>query len=98
MLRHATYREPYHYVQRGTEEGQQRDVDPLAARGAPPARLRDRQADRGPLRRAADLRAPHALPDAPPPREPGVDQGPLDREAGRAAALFLPAHPGGAPA
>src|SRR5262245_51647412 len=97
MMRHPTYREPYHGVQRRTEERQQRDAHSLAARGSPQAWLRDWQADRGTLGGKADLRAPHALPDAPPPRKPRVDQGPLGREAGRAPAMLLPAHPGGTP-
>src|SRR5688500_14012147 len=68
ILSHATYCEAK-YVQRGIEKGQQREAHPLPARGPCPSRLRNRQAYRGALGRAADIRAADPLSDAPPPGE-----------------------------
>src|SRR4029079_1824613 len=71
----------YYDVQRRTEERQHRDARAVADRGASAARLRDRQADRATIRRAAEIRVADAVSDAAPAGEPWLDQGPLGRES-----------------
>src|SRR6266511_1287441 len=74
-----------------------RAADPLAARRAPPPRLRAEQVDPRTVRRPADVPHRFALSVAVSPGGARMDQGHLGRTARRAAPPVLQGDGGGAP-
>src|SRR6266540_1575598 len=75
-----------------TEARQRGAADPGAARRAPAPRLRDRPADRQPLRRRHQLPRDVALSHSVPARGPRLDRGPVGRARRAAPPPVLQAH------